>query len=227
MLFLLNEELSFPPVDYADENGLLAVGGDLDPQRLILAYESGIFPWHDEPPMWYSPDPRMVLDLENYKPSKSLLRRIKKGEFEVKYDSAFGGVIRCCAALRDDTWISEDFIESYTKLHEMGIAHSIETYKDGQLVGGLYGLSIGQAFFGESMFHTVTDASKIAFHYLVRQSQKWAFDLLDCQINNDHLLSLGGKDIPRDEYMTLLKGALAKPKKNESWEKYSPQDIYL
>ncbi|WDE96810.1 leucyl/phenylalanyl-tRNA--protein transferase [Lentisphaera profundi] len=227
MLFLLSDELSFPPVDYADENGLLAVGGDLSCERLLLAYKSGIFPWHDEPPMWYSPDPRMILDLENYKPSKSLLRRIKRGEFELKYDKAFAAVIRSCSMLRDDTWISEEFIDSYSKLHEMGVAHSIEAYKDGELVGGLYGLAIGDAFFGESMFHTSTDASKVTFHYLVRQVQQWGFTLLDCQINNDHLLSLGGVDIDRDEYIEMLRLALLKSRKNESWAKYSPQDVFV
>lgn len=221
MIFYIEEELIFPPVDLANEDGLLCFGGDLSPERLLLAYKSGIFPWADDPVLWFSPDPRMVIDIENWKPSKSLLRTFKKNIFELRIDHDFNRVMELCADTRESTWISEDFINSYCKIHEMGMAHSFEVYQNNNLVGGLYGLSLGKAFFGESMFHTVTDASKITFMNLILFLRHNNFTLLDCQINNPHLVRLGGVDITRKKYMSELKKALKKETMEGNWgEKY-------
>jgi leucyl/phenylalanyl-tRNA---protein transferase len=219
MVFLLDEQLSFPAVEFAESDGLLAVGGDLSEKRLLEAYRSGIFPWDDEPLLWFSPDPRMVLDLEAYKPSKSLYRKIKKNTFEIRFDSAFEQVIENCSSARSETWISNGFKEAYTKLHQKGYAHSVECWQEGRLVGGLYGLSLGSAFFGESMFHLVSDASKVAFYHLVQQLRSWNFSLLDCQVNNSHLLSLGAEDIPREAYLLQLKLALKNETRLGAWAK--------
>ncbi len=223
MIFRLDREVLFPPAELAEPDGLLAVGGDLSPQRLILAYSSGIFPWHDRPLMWYSPDPRMVLDLDSYTPAKTLLRLVKKKRFEVRYDSSFAEVMTACRKTRvEGTWISPAFLRAYQRLHELGLAHSVETWLDGELVGGLYGVSLGGAFFGESMFHTVSDASKIAFYTLVRQLQSWNFTLLDCQVENPHLVSLGGVNLPRHTYLEALSSALQEETKKGSWAAHSP-----
>jgi leucyl/phenylalanyl-tRNA--protein transferase len=223
VIFRLDREILFPPVELAEPDGLLAVGGDLSPQRLILAYSSGIFPWHDRPLMWYSPDPRMVLDLTSYAPAKTLLRLVRKKRFEVRYDCDFASVIGACRQTRSDgTWISPAFLRAYERLHEMGLAHSVETWLDGKLVGGLYGVSLGSAFFGESMFHTVTDASKIAFFALVRQLQSWNFGLLDCQVENPHLVSLGGTNVSRRDYLDSLASALTSETRTGSWSFHSP-----
>ena len=227
MVFLLDENPAFPSVNLAEDDGLLAVGGDLSEIRLLEAYRSGIFPWDDEPLLWFSPDPRMVLNLETYKPSKSLYRLIKKGVFEIRFDSSFEQVIKHCSSVRTETWISNNFQKAYTGLHKKGVAHSVECWQDGKLVGGLYGLSLGSAFFGESMFHLVSDASKVAFYYLVRQLQAWNFTLLDCQVNNDHLISLGGADIPREAYLLQLSHALKNTSRQGSWQAYSPKEIIL
>ena len=222
MVFLLDDELGFPAVEFAENDGLLAIGGDLSEARLLDAYSSGIFPWDDEPLLWFSPDPRMVLDLGAYKPSKSLYRKIKKNIFEIRFDSAFEQVIENCSSARSETWISNGFKEAYTKLHQKGYAHSVECWQEGRLVGGLYGLSLGSAFFGESMFHLVSDASKVAFYHLVQQLQAWDFTLLDCQVNNDHLLSLGAEDIPREAYLLQLKLALKNETHLGSWSSATP-----
>ena len=222
MVFLLDDEQGFPAVEFAENDGLLAIGGDLSEARLLDAYSSGIFPWDDEPLLWFSPDPRMVLDLGAYKPSKSLYRKIKKNIFEIRFDSAFEQVIENCSSARSETWISNGFKEAYTKLHQKGYAHSVECWQEGRLVGGLYGLSLGSAFFGESMFHLVSDASKVAFYHLVQQLQAWDFTLLDCQVNNDHLLSLGAEDIPREAYLLQLKLALKNETHLGSWSSATP-----
>lgn len=224
MIFYIEDQLIFPPVDLANEDGLLCFGGDLKPERLILAYKSGIFPWADDPVLWFSPDPRMIIDLENWRPSKSLKRTFNKDIFTLKIDTDFNAVMEKCADTRESTWISDDFIESYCKLHEMGLAHSFEIYQNELLVGGLYGLSIGSAFFGESMFHTVTDASKIAFMHLILFLRHCKFTLLDCQINNPHLLRLGGIDISREHYMSQLKNALKDETKSGNWGKQLLKD---
>ena len=218
MIFYIEDELVFPPVKLANEDGLLCFGGDLKPERLILAYQSGIFPWADEPVLWFSPDPRMIINLETWKPSKSLRRTLKKGLFEVTVDQSFEEVMRSCATTRETTWISEEFVENYVKLHEMGLAHSFEVRQDGNLVGGLYGLSLGSAFFGESMFHKVTDASKVTFSYLIKFLHHYNFQLLDCQISNPHLVSLGGIDIARDDYIVVLEEALKGETIQENWQ---------
>ena len=224
MIFYIEDQLIFPPVDLANEDGLLCFGGDLKPERLVLAYQSGIFPWADDPVLWFSPDPRMVIDINNWTPSKSLKRTFKKGLFTLKIDNNFNTVMEKCADTRDSTWISDDFIQSYCQLHEKGIAHSFEVYLENKLVGGLYGLSLGSAFFGESMFHTATDASKIAFMHLILFLRHHNFTLLDCQISNPHLVRLGGIDISRENYMKQLNKALENENKVGNWGELSLKD---
>ena len=218
MIFALDDEIDFPPVELANEDGLLCVGGDLSPDRVILAYASGIFPWMDSPLLWFSPDPRMILNLDTYQPSKTLLRRLKSEKFRITIDTCFTKVIENCSATRDDTWITNQFIEAYTEIHDQGLAHSFECWLDDKLVGGLYGLSLGSAFFGESMFHTETDASKVAFAYMAYQIKKWDFTLLDCQVPNSHLVSLGGEELSRDLYLQRLNNALNDETKIGKWQ---------
>jgi leucyl/phenylalanyl-tRNA--protein transferase len=208
MIFYIEDELAFPPVNLANDDGLLCFGGDLKPERLILAYSSGIFPWADEPVLWFSPDPRMIIDLDNWKPSKSLRRTLRNNTFSISADKHFEEVMENCASTRETTWISDEFIENYSELHKMGLAHSLEISVDGELAGGLYGLSLGKAFLGESMFHKVTDASKVAFSHLIYFMRYYNFSLLDCQISNPHLTSLGGIDVSRDDYLKKLDKAL-------------------
>jgi leucyl/phenylalanyl-tRNA--protein transferase len=199
----------FPHPSLADPSGLLAVGGDLSPERLLLAYAHGIFPWYSQqdPILWWSPDPRLILLPGELKISRSLLRTLKKKIFSVTVDAAFDKVIRACAKTREETWISAEMIEAYEKLHEMGFAHSVETYLEGRLVGGLYGVSLGRAFCGESMFSLVSDASKVALVALVDYLSRRGFRFIDCQVPTDHLKSLGAKEIPRKEFLDLLKAA--------------------
>ncbi|MDO9311017.1 MAG: leucyl/phenylalanyl-tRNA--protein transferase [Nitrosomonas sp.] len=198
---------SFPPVENAlsEPNGLLAVGGDLSPQRLLEAYSRGIFPWfnEDDPILWWSPDPRMVLFPNELKISRSLRKTLKKDHYQIRTDCSFTQVMHACAAPRKGqagTWIHPKMVAAYTILHEMGLAHSIETWMDGVLVGGLYGVSLGKVFFGESMFSLVPDASKIAFVHLVKQLQCWEYGLIDCQVKTGHLASLGAREISRVEF---------------------------
>lgn len=202
---------SFPPVENAlkEPNGLLAVGGDLSPQRLLEAYSHGIFPWFnaDEPILWWSPDPRMVLFPGELKISRSLRKTLNSGHYQIHTDRCFTQVMHACAAPRKGqagTWIHPQMIAAYTALHEMGLAHSVETWIDGELAGGLYGVALGQVFFGESMFSRVPDASKIAFVHLVRQLQQWKFGLIDCQVRTSHLASLGAREISRTEFSQML-----------------------
>jgi leucyl/phenylalanyl-tRNA---protein transferase len=218
MIFFIEEDSPFPPVEYANEDGLLCFGGTLSPDRLRQAYSNGIFPWADDPVLWFSPNPRMIIDLENWSPSKSLLRTLKKGSFTLTIDLHFKKVITACAKTRKSTWISKSFIDSYTQLHEDGLAHSFEVHSEGKLVGGLYGLSLGSAFFGESMFHTKTDASKVAFAHLIQFMRYHQLNLLDCQVNNPHLISLGGIDISRKEYMSRLNKALKVKTIDGKWD---------
>lgn len=202
---------SFPPVENALEepNGLLAVGGDLSPQRLLEAYSHGIFPWFnaDEPILWWSPDPRMVLFPTELKISRSLRKTLNNGRYQIRTDWCFTQVMQACAAPRKGqagTWIHPEMIAAYTALHEMGLAHCVETWMDGVLVGGLYGISLGKVFFGESMFSCVPNASKIAFVHLVKQLQYWEFGLIDCQVKTGHLASLGAREISRMEFSQRL-----------------------
>ncbi|MDP2784057.1 MAG: leucyl/phenylalanyl-tRNA--protein transferase [Sulfurimicrobium sp.] len=201
----------FPPVSEAlqEPNGLLAAGGDLSPQRLIEAYSHGIFPWFNpgEPILWWSPDPRMVLFPAELKVSRSLRKTLKKPDYEVRVDTAFCAVMRACAAPREvagGTWINEEMVAAYGGLHAKGLAHSVETWRDGELIGGLYGVALGRMFYGESMFSRATDASKIAFVHLVKQLERWGFSMIDCQMKTAHLATLGAREIPRSEFVRGL-----------------------
>jgi leucyl/phenylalanyl-tRNA--protein transferase len=190
-------------------NGLLSAGGDLSAQRLLHAYRNGIFPWFSvgDPILWWSPDPRMVLFPSDFKLTASLRKTLKKLKFEVRTDYAFEQIMRYCAAPRageTGTWIAEEMISAYCELHLLGFAHSIEIWMQDELVGGLYGVAIGKMFFGESMFSRRTDGSKIAFAHMVRQLERWGFDMIDCQMYTPHLASLGAREIPRTEFITRL-----------------------
>jgi leucyl/phenylalanyl-tRNA--protein transferase len=222
-VFRLDERLVFPPVHLA-EDGLLALGGDLRPERLLLGYTQGIFPWYAEnlPILWHSPDPRMVMTTRDLIVQRSLRKAIKKRPVEIKIDTAFGDVLRGCAQSprpgQTGTWLIPEMIDAYMKLHDLGFAHSFEAWKDGTLVGGLYGVSLGAAFFGESMFATVPDASKIAFVASVRQLDAWNIGLIDCQVHTDHLERFGAYEIPRLDYLQLLQRALDEPTKRGRWK---------
>ena len=221
-IYRLNDDVVFPPAEEAEPSGLLAVGGDLRPERLLLAYRSGIFPWYDEPPiLWFSPDPRMVLDPADVHVSRRLERTLRQGRFRFTLDRDFEAVIRHCAAAdRGDgagTWITADMIDAYCRLHELGFAHSCETWAEGELAGGIYGVSIGGAFCGESMFHLVRDASKAAFVTLSRQLATWDFPLFDCQLHTEHLATLGAREIPRRDFLTRLDAACRLPTRRGPW----------
>ncbi len=213
-VYKLKKEIVFPNPNNAHPCGLLAVGGDLSFERLLLAYTNGIFPWftEGEPILWWSPDPRLVLFPEKLKVSKSLKQTIRSKKFNVKFDTNFEEVINCCAEVprknEDGTWITKEMIEAYNILYKQGFAHSVETYYKDKLVGGLYGVSLGRAFFGESMFHFMTDASKVALFYLVEKLKLWKFDFIDAQIKTGHLLSLGAEEINRKKYLKLLNVSL-------------------
>lgn len=207
----LSETLYFPNVNQANRDGILAIGGDLSPERLQLAYQSGIFPWFEvgDPILWWSPNPRMVLFLEELKISKSMRNILNKGEFSVTFNQNFRDVISYCQKVKRDgqngTWITNDMIEAYCKLHDLGIAKSVEVWQDDILVGGLYGVDLGNVFCGESMFSLVSNASKVAFIVLVNHLKNENYKLLDCQVYNPHLESLGCREIPREEFMRILK----------------------
>lgn len=208
----LTDELWFPPFEFATRDGLLAVGGDLSVDRLLLAYRSGIFPWYSEgePILWWSPDPRMVLFPKRLKVSKSLLRLIQKNEFSITFNTAFADVIRKCAAIeregQADTWITNDMVDVYQKLHELGHAHSVEVWRDDKLVGGLYGIDLPEqkVFCGESMFSKESNASKVAFYYLIKKLKAEEYTIVDCQVHTRHLESLGAEEIPRTEFLNYL-----------------------
>ena len=225
MIPWLNPNDPFPPLESAlrEPNGLLAAGGDLSPQRLIEAYRRGIFPWFSpgEPILWWSPDPRMVLFPAELKISRSLRKTLNKRAYEIRVDTAFRQVMEACAAPRDGhsgTWITPAMIEAYAELHRQGLAHSVETWVDGQLAGGLYGVSLGRMFYGESMFSRATDASKIAFVHLVRQLQRWGFGLIDCQMKTAHLAAFGAREIPRAEFGQRLAALVNLPGVSGRWQ---------
>lgn len=208
---LSRRSLEFPPLESAlrDPDGLLALGGDLSPERLISAYRHGCFPWFQEgqPILWWSPDPRMVLYPAQLHVSRSLRKTRRQGRFAASFDRDFAAVIRACAEPRsysDGTWITPAMQAAYLELHRRGIAHSVEVWQDGRLVGGLYGLAIGRLFFGESMFSRTTDASKIGFVALVERLRDCGFALIDCQMHTDHLASFGARAIPRSEFAAQL-----------------------
>jgi leucyl/phenylalanyl-tRNA--protein transferase len=211
MLYQLDPDyFGFPDPNEAEPEGIIAIGGDLKPERLLNAYASGIFPWYNpgEEILWWSLDPRMVLFIDDFRYSKSLRRVVKSGKYEVRIDTNFRQVIIHCAVIQredqDGTWITDEMMEAYCRLHELGFAHSFETYYEGELVGGLYGVSLGQFFFGESMFHTMTDASKVAFVRLVEFCRDNHFLLIDAQQETPHLASLGAKPIPWQEFLKIL-----------------------
>jgi leucyl/phenylalanyl-tRNA--protein transferase len=217
MIFKLGDDLIFPPVDLAEDDGLLAVGGDLSVERLLLAYSQGIFPWYSQgdPILWWSPRPRMVLFPDEFHCSKRLARTLRQNKFNVTFDRDFAGVIQACAAPRGDhagTWIIDEMITAYIELHRQGFAHSIECRQDGNLVGGLYGVALGGIFFGESMFSRVSDSSKVAFAYLVTKMQEWQFDLVDCQMKTEHLGRLGAVEIPGDDFMMIVESSVQRSK---------------
>ncbi len=207
MIHWLEPSGDFPPVEQALKrpNGLLAAGGDLSPERLLRAYRLGIFPWFSagEPILWWSPDPRMVLVPSELKIARSMAKTLRRADFEVRADSAFEQVIQACSEPRprqQGTWITDAMQAAYTRLHRLGVAHSVETWRGDELVGGLYGVALGRAFFGESMFSRATDASKIALVHLVHQLNTWQFGLIDCQMHTPLLASFGAREIPRAQF---------------------------
>jgi leucyl/phenylalanyl-tRNA--protein transferase len=221
-VFRLDDRLVFPPVDLA-EDGLLALGGDLRPERLLLGYSQGIFPWYAEnlPILWHSPDPRMVMTTGDLVVQRSLRKAIRRRPFELAIDTAFGDVLRGCADVprpnQTGTWLIPEMMDAYERLHELGFAHSIEAWRGGELVGGLYGVSLGGAFFGESMFARAPDASKIAFVACARQLAAWHIDLVDCQVYTEHLERFGAYEVPRARYLELLTRALDEPTRRGRW----------
>lgn len=225
MIPWLTADSPFPPLEMAltKPNGLLAAGGDLSPQRLISAYRQGIFPWfnEDEPILWWSPDPRMVLFPSELKISRSLKKVLRKGHYKICTDRHFDQVMRSCAAApregQSGTWIHPEMMMAYTSLHKMGLAHSVETWIDDKLVGGLYGIALGKVFFGESMFSSITDASKIALVHLVKQLEHQGVGMIDCQMKTAHLASFGAREIPRKEFSQKLFKLAAYPDQAKKW----------
>jgi leucyl/phenylalanyl-tRNA--protein transferase len=213
-MYFLTSELYFPPVTEASYEGILAVGGDLSPERLLLAYRYGIFPWfdNDEPILWWSPPQRMVVNPQDYKTAKSLRNILNRQLFKVTFNKNFSEVIRNCKTVhrkgQDGTWITDSMVQAYEKLHEMGFAKSVEVWQNDELVGGLYGVDLGKVFCGESMFSKVPNASKVAFVTLIKQLKEENYRLLDCQVHNDHLEKLGAFEISRDSYIKILKSSI-------------------
>ena len=234
ILSLLDPDIiAFPDTSTAlhDPNGLLAVGGDLTPDWLLAAYRRGIFPWFsdDQPILWWSPSPRCIVLPAETEFSRSLKKVIRQERYQVTFNRAFEQVLDGCAAPRaqeSGTWITHDMREAYLEMHDLGHAHSVETWRDGKLVGGLYGLAIGEVFFGESMFHRATDASKVAFAHLVRQLERWGCSLIDCQVSNPHLLSLGAIEVPREKFEQLLSLGVSRPGFPSPWPPVPATDLF-
>jgi leucyl/phenylalanyl-tRNA--protein transferase len=229
-VYRLGDALAFPPPDEAEPSGLVAVGGDLSPERLLLAYSLGIFPWPlvEKPLLWFSPDPRMVLRPRELVISRSLRKTLRHGAFEVRLDTAFRQVVRRCAEIprrgEAGTWITADMACAYTQLHDLGFAHCAEAWQDGELVGGLYGVSLGASFFGESMFADRPDASKVAFVALVQQLDAWGFDLVDCQVHTEHLARFGAHEWSRRRFLSALRRSLEAPTRRGAWKLEPPGD---
>src|SRR5258706_12235993 len=229
-IFRLVDDLVFPPPDYDDPSGLIAIGGDVSSERVLEVYRVGIFPWYsdDQPILWWSPDPRLVLDLDHFKIARSLRKTLKKGIFKVTFDRVFEEVIAACATVDRDgqqgTWITQEMQDAYIKLHGLGFAHSVETWFDNQLVGRLYGVSLGKAFFGESMFHLKSDASKVALATLVERLKAWGFRFIDAQMTTEHLVSLGAQELSRRIFLKQLQSAMRHPTKRGKWRIDSPTD---
>lgn len=222
-VYLLDSRPVFPPPDCANDEGLLAIGGDLTVPRLLEAYQHGIFPWYeaDQPILWWSPDPRTILEPAALRISRSLRATIRRGTYEVRFDTAFAKVIHACASTprkdQEGSWISADIEAAYGALHQLGICHSAEAWQENELVGGLYGVCLGHCFFGESMFSRRTDASKVALAALVVRLKAMGVDLIDCQVASEHLASLGATEIARSEFLVRLEAALRFPTVYGSW----------
>lgn len=223
LLWLDSDQLWFPPAEEAleDPDGLLALGGDLSPRRLLLAYRNGIFPWFsdDQPILWWSPNPRCVLFPEDIHVSRSLRRSLNQGRFRITGDQCFARVIRLCANTRaEGTWITDDMLDAYSDLHRRGHAHSVEAWnRNGELAGGLYGVAIGRCFFGESMFSLETNASKTILVHLMHQLAQWGYRLMDCQVESEHLLSMGARSIPRSEFLSILRASVDQEPERSGW----------
>ena len=228
-IFQLEDELIFPPAHLASDDGILAVGGDLSVERLLLAYQNGIFPWYSEgePIIWWAPDPRFILEIPELKISKSMRQILRKKVFSFSFDTAFEEVITHCQKIarpgQFGTWITEEMRLAYIALHKAGYAHSVEVWEENELVGGLYGISLGSAFFGESMFARKSNASKAGFISLIKSLEYWNFDLIDCQVYTKHLASLGAKEISRKAFMSRLALSMENKSKTGQWE--LPLDI--
>jgi len=223
-VFQLSDTIYFPPPELAREDGLLAIGGDLSPQRLLLAYQMGIFPWYSagDPILWWAPTPRLVLIPQEFHCSRSLRRQLRQGFFSFSMDAAFPQVIAACAAARSaqqhGTWINQNMIEAYCQLHDLGYAHSVECWHDGALAGGLYGVSLGGMFFGESMFSRLPNSSKAALAILCQQLVDWRFDGIDCQMKTEHLTSLGARDISGPNFFSLLQKSILRSDRQGKWQ---------
>ncbi|MCS6927523.1 MAG: leucyl/phenylalanyl-tRNA--protein transferase [Candidatus Binatia bacterium] len=230
-IYRLTTELVFPHPEWATPTGLLAIGGDLSPARLLLAYRSGIFPWYEagDPILWWSPPRRCIMDPAHFHVSRSLRRLLRQARFTVTFDAAFPQVIEACAQSRlvqqQGTWITPEMIDAYCTLHDLGFAHSAEAWREGRLVGGIYGVSLGRAFFGESMFKYEPNASKVAFATLARQLAEWQFTLIDCQITNPHLLRLGAYEVPRRQFLRQLARALEFPTRQGKWSREATRHV--
>ncbi len=226
--FLDPEDVGFPHPGLADDSGLLAIGGDLRPRRLLNAYALGIFPWYSDgqPILWHSPDPRFVLAPGQLHLPRSLAKTMRRGVYDIRYDTAFEEVIRACARAsrpgQHGTWITREMERAYVALHRLGFAHSVEAYRDGHLCGGLYGVSLGSAFFGESMFAHAPDASKVAFAHLVQRVSGWGFTLIDCQQETEHLARFGAQMWPRGTFLEALEQALQSPTRKGPWTQAPP-----
>ena len=234
VIYQLNDDdCTFPSSELANKDGLLAFGGDLSSERLLMAYAEGIFPWYNEldPILWWSLDPRLIIRPGEMKVSKSLRRTVASGKFEVRIDTDFENVMLNCAQVerdgQDGTWIHDEMVDAYCNLHNMGFAHSFETYRDGELVGGLYGVSIGKVFFGESMFHKVSDASKVAFCHLHEFLKQRDFKIIDCQQETSHLKSLGAYTISRAEFVNELKQLINMPTLKGNWGNGNTIEVML
>ncbi|BDQ36009.1 leucyl/phenylalanyl-tRNA--protein transferase [Pseudodesulfovibrio nedwellii] len=228
-IYRLFDDPVFPDPEEADPDGLLAVGGDLSPQRLLTAYANGIFPWYgdDSPILWWSTNPRLVVFPEEFHMPRSLHRVLNKGTFTFTMDTRFSSVIRQCACSprpeQDGSWIVDDMIEAYIQLHELGYAHSVEAWQGDDLVGGLYGVSLGSVFYGESMFYHVSDASKAAFAVLVEQLRKWNFSLIDCQQTTHHLLRFGARELQRYQFLQMIREGMERPSREGRWRFDDPE----
>ncbi len=232
-VYALEEDLVFPHPSEAEEDGLLAVGGDLSAERLLLAYANGIFPWYadDTPILWWSPNPRMLLFPQDFILRKSLKQKINNAKFQLRCDTAFEQVITECSQIKrkeeEGTWITDEMQQAYVQLHKLGFAHSVEVFEGNNLVGGLYGVSLGAAFFGESMFSKATDSSKIALYYLCRFCIHYGFEFIDCQMYTEHLSRMGAKEIPQEDFLQFLAQAMEKKTKKGAWTKLFEDFIEL